>query len=165
MVYDSSSESSESSGGLREMLRIFVSKNNLKFTVLIERPQDPFQIGHFQSVSALESNDPSLSVFQFFILASAQIYTKVKDEGFYKGIAQNAVQLDSALSNRKRKANEMEEGAFAGKVFGIITDAKRMVLPCMTVRTWEVWLKWFLVRHIAWLLDEVQKSDSDSRRR
>ncbi|GBB99397.1 hypothetical protein RclHR1_03500022 [Rhizophagus clarus] len=35
--------------------------------------------------------------------------TEVKDEDFYKGIAQNAVQLESALSNRKRKANEMEE--------------------------------------------------------
>ncbi|EXX61277.1 hypothetical protein RirG_172680 [Rhizophagus irregularis DAOM 197198w] len=28
---------------------------------------------------------------------------EVKDEDFYKGIAQNAVQLESALSNRKRK--------------------------------------------------------------
>ncbi|POG69423.1 hypothetical protein GLOIN_2v1777129 [Rhizophagus irregularis DAOM 181602=DAOM 197198] len=31
--------------------------------------------------------------------------TEVKDEDFLKGIAQNAVQLESALSNRKRKAN------------------------------------------------------------
>jgi hypothetical protein len=50
--------------------------------------------------------------------------TEVKDEDFYKGVAQNAVQLESALSNRKRKANEMEEGTFVGKVFEIITDAK-----------------------------------------
>ncbi|GBC27636.2 hypothetical protein GLOIN_2v1487451 [Rhizophagus irregularis DAOM 181602=DAOM 197198] len=34
---------------------------------------------------------------------------QVKDEDFYKGIAQNAVQPESALSNRKYKANEMEE--------------------------------------------------------
>ncbi|CAG8656630.1 5821_t:CDS:2, partial [Ambispora gerdemannii] len=51
--------------------------------------------------------------------------TEVKDEDFFKGIAQNAVQLESALTNRKRKASEMdEEGVFVGKVFGIVTDAK-----------------------------------------
>ena len=51
--------------------------------------------------------------------------TEVKDEDFYKGIAQNAVQLESALTNRKRKASEMEEeSVFTGKTFGIITDAK-----------------------------------------
>jgi hypothetical protein len=51
--------------------------------------------------------------------------TEVKDEDFFKGIAQNAVQLESALSNRKRKASEMvEDSVFTGKVFGIITDAK-----------------------------------------
>ena len=51
--------------------------------------------------------------------------TEVKDEDIFKGIAQNAVQLESALSNRKRKASEMEEGdVFTGKTFGIITDAK-----------------------------------------
>src|SRR5436309_1405838 len=42
--------------------------------------------------------------------------TEVKDEDVFKGIAQNAVQLESALSNRKRKANEMEEDSvFVGK--------------------------------------------------
>ncbi|UZO08425.1 Coronin-like protein crn1 [Rhizophagus irregularis] len=52
--------------------------------------------------------------------------TEVKDEDFFKGIAQNAVQLESALSNCKRKANEMEEeSVFVGKVFGIITDAEK----------------------------------------
>jgi hypothetical protein len=35
--------------------------------------------------------------------------TEVKDEDFYKGIAQNAVQLESALSNRKINSSEMEE--------------------------------------------------------
>jgi hypothetical protein len=35
---------------------------------------------------------------------------------FVKGIAQNAVQLESALSNRKRKASEMERDAFTGKL-------------------------------------------------
>ncbi|GBC52715.2 hypothetical protein GLOIN_2v1658885 [Rhizophagus irregularis DAOM 181602=DAOM 197198] len=40
--------------------------------------------------------------------------TEVKDEDFFKGIAQNAVQLESALSNCKRKANEMEEESVTG---------------------------------------------------
>ena len=52
--------------------------------------------------------------------------TEVKDEDFFKGIAQNAVQLEFALSNHKHKANEMEEeSVFMGKVFGIITDAEK----------------------------------------
>ena len=52
--------------------------------------------------------------------------TEVKDEDIFKGIAQNAVQLESALSNRKRKASEMEEGdVFTGKTFGIVTDAEK----------------------------------------
>src|SRR3954466_10448783 len=45
---------------------------------------------------------------------------------FFKGIAQDAVQLESALSNCKRKANEIEkESVFAGKTFGIVTDAEK----------------------------------------
>ena len=52
--------------------------------------------------------------------------TEVKDEDFFKGIAQKAVQLESALSNHKRKASEMEEGdVFTGKTFGIVTDAEK----------------------------------------
>ena len=43
--------------------------------------------------------------------------TEVKDEDFFKGIAQKAVQLESALSNHKRKASEMEEGdVFTGNL-------------------------------------------------
>uniref|UniRef100_A0A1D1YXI6 Transcription initiation factor TFIID subunit taf73 n=1 Tax=Anthurium amnicola TaxID=1678845 RepID=A0A1D1YXI6_9ARAE len=53
--------------------------------------------------------------------------TEVKKDDFVKGVAQCAVQLESALSNRKRKANEMEEekNVFAGKTFGIVTDAEK----------------------------------------
>jgi len=52
--------------------------------------------------------------------------TEVKDEDFFKGITQNAVQLESALSNRKHKASEMEEDSvFVGRVFGIVTDAEK----------------------------------------
>ncbi|CAI2189460.1 13787_t:CDS:2, partial [Funneliformis geosporum] len=53
------------------------------------------------------------------------LVAEVKDEIIFKGIARNAVQLESALSNCKCKANEMEkESVFIGKTFGIITDAK-----------------------------------------
>ena len=51
--------------------------------------------------------------------------TEVKDEDIFKSIAQNAVQLESALSNHKHKASKMKvESMFMGKTFGIITDAK-----------------------------------------
>jgi hypothetical protein len=109
--------------------------------------------------------------------------TEVKDEDFYKGIAQNAVQLESALSNRKRKASEMEEDSvFVGKVFGIVTDAEKWYFmecslddqdrlrfklsePVIVVykdENMENMVKKVL-GHIAWLLEEVQKPDSDSR--
>ena len=55
---------------LREMLRIFVSKNNLKFTVFIETPSKAFSDWTFPKVCQLyelcESEDPSLSVFPPF---------------------------------------------------------------------------------------------------
>jgi hypothetical protein len=109
--------------------------------------------------------------------------TEVKDEDIFKGIAQNAVQLESALSNRKRKANEMgEESVFTGKSFGIITDAKewyfmecslddqdrlrfKLSKPVTVVYDSEN-MEGNVERvlgHIAWLLEEVQKPDSDSR--
>jgi hypothetical protein len=109
--------------------------------------------------------------------------TEVKDEDIFKGIAQNAVQLESALSNRKRKANEMEEDSvFVGKVFGIVTDAEKWyVMECSL--DYQDRLRFKLSKpvtvvydsknmgdnvervlgHIAWLLEEVQKPDSDSR--
>ncbi len=105
--------------------------------------------------------------------------TEVKDEDFFKGIAQNAVQLESALTNRKRKASEMdEEGVFVGKVFGIVTDAKewyflecslddqerprfKLSKPLVVVyenEDMEAMVERVL-GHIAWLLEEVQKPE------
>ncbi|RIA88938.1 hypothetical protein C1645_825560 [Glomus cerebriforme] len=89
-----------------------------------------------------------------------------KDEDFYKGIAQNAVQLESALSNHKRKASEMEEGdVFAGKTFGIITDAEKLrfklskpVIVVYGTESMEGNVERVL-GHIAWLLGEAQKPD------
>jgi hypothetical protein len=251
---------------LREMLRIFVSKNNLKFTVFIETPSKAFSDWTFPKVCQLyglgESDDPSLSVFPPFtckykdlkeessrvilknlitelearlktipisgneasksqyvcsyLVAGANLHegkfelrpeknitgpnghgpvdfaidllqtaktvgvTEVKDEDFFKGIAQNAVQLESALSNRKRKASEMEEeSVFAGKTFGIVTDAEKWYFmecslddqdrlrfklsePVVVVYNDENMENMVgkVLGHIAWLLEEVQKSDS-----
>jgi hypothetical protein len=176
---------------LHEILRLFLSKNNIKFTVIIETPSKAFSDWSFSKVCQLyglsESDDPSSSVFPLFTCESkdlkddssreilkhliaelelvsspfqsvemkrrnrntyalallwVRIYTKgslsfdqkkisqgpmvtdqtdllktaktvdvteVKVKDFYKGIAQNAVQLESTLLNRKHKANEMEE--------------------------------------------------------
>ncbi|EXX68830.1 Coronin-like protein crn1 [Rhizophagus irregularis] len=109
--------------------------------------------------------------------------TEVKDEDIFKGIAQNAVQLESALSNRKRKASEMEEdNVFVGKTFGIITDAKEWYFMECSLDDQDR-LKFKLSKpvtvvydsenmggnvkrvlgHIAWLLEEVQKPDSASQ--
>ncbi|PKK59137.1 hypothetical protein RhiirC2_306728 [Rhizophagus irregularis] len=253
---------------LREMLCIFISKNNLKFTVFIETPSKAFSDWTFPKVCQLyelcESEDPSLSVFPPFtcgikdleddssqvilkhliaelnarlksipisgneasksqyvcsyLVAGANLYegkfelrpeknitgpnghgpvdfaidllqtaktvgvTEVKDEDIFKGIAQNAVQLESALSNRKRKVNEMEEGdVFTGKTFGIITDAEKWYfMECsynegkpsfklsepVTVVYKDENLQAKVERvlgHIAWLLEEAQKPDSDSQ--
>jgi len=254
---------------LREMLCIFISKNNLKFTVFIETPSKAFSDWTFPKVCQLyelcESEDPSLSVFPPFtceykeledgssqeilknlitelkarlksipisgneasksqyvcsyLVAGANLYegkfelrpeknitgpnghgpvdfaidllqtaktvgvTEVKDEDIFKGIAQNAVQLESALSNRKRKASEMEEeSVFTGKTFGIITDAKEWYfMECSLDNQDRLRFKLSkpvtvvydsknmgenverVLGHIAWLLEEVQKPDSDSQ--
>jgi hypothetical protein len=103
--------------------------------------------------------------------------TEVKDEDFLKGIAQNADQLESALSNRKRRANEMEEEA--GKTFGIATDAEKWYfLECSLDRLRFKLSKPVIVvygnedmernvervlGHIAWLLEEAQKPEDASQ--
>ncbi|CAJ0848913.1 8961_t:CDS:2, partial [Entrophospora sp. SA101] len=194
---------------LREMLRIFVSKNNLKFTVFIEMPSKAFLDWSFPKVLQDLENDSSWVILRNLItklearLKSIPIrpngygpvdfaidllqttkmvgVTEVKDEDFYKGIAQNAVQLESALSNCKRKASEMEEDVFTGKTFGIITDAKewyfmeclynegkplfKLSKPVTVVYDDEDLQAKVgkVLSHIAWLLEEAQKPDSDSQ--
>ncbi|CAG8573945.1 11231_t:CDS:2 [Dentiscutata heterogama] len=172
---------------LHEMLCIFVSKNNLKFTVFIETPSKAFLDWSFPKYKDLEEdssrailkhliaelearlksipingNEASKSQYVcFYLVSGVNLYEgkfelrleknitgpnghgpvdfaidllrtmkmvgvkEVKDEDIFKGIAQNAVQLESALSNRKRKVSKMEEDSlFVSKTFGIITDAK-----------------------------------------
>src|SRR3954447_4342965 len=117
--------------------------------------------------------------FEIDLLKTAKTVgvTEVKDEDFFKGIAQNAVQLESALSNRKRKASEMEEeGTFVGKTYGIVTDAKewyflecslddqdrlrfKLSKPVVVVYGNEDMERNVerVLGHIAWLLEEAQK--------
>ncbi|RIA99327.1 hypothetical protein C1645_811563 [Glomus cerebriforme] len=150
MLNDSGKYSPRIDQDLREMLQLFVSKNNLKFTVFIETSSKPFSDWSFPKLYAelearlksipISGNEASKSQYVCsYLVAGVNLHegkftpnrktvgvTEVKDEDFYKGIAQNAVQLESALSNRKRKANEMEEeGLFTGKTYGIVTDAEK----------------------------------------
>ncbi|RHZ65133.1 hypothetical protein Glove_319g193 [Diversispora epigaea] len=103
--------------------------------------------------------------------------TEVKHEDFDKGVAQNAVQIESALSNRKRKASEMEEeNLFRDKVIGIVTDAEKWYfLECSYDNQERPKFKLSnsiivdynsedmeskvgrVLGHIAWLLEEIQK--------
>ncbi|CAG8663560.1 10670_t:CDS:2, partial [Paraglomus brasilianum] len=48
--------------------------------------------------------------------------TEVKREDFRKGITQNAVQLESTLASRKRKASELDT---VFRCFGIVTDVEK----------------------------------------
>ncbi|GES97741.1 hypothetical protein GLOIN_2v1881079 [Rhizophagus clarus] len=129
-----------------------------------------------------ESNGHGPVDFAIDLLQTAKTVgvTEVKDEDIFKGISQNAVQLEFALSSRKRKANEMEEETFMGKTFGIITDAKewyfmecslddqdkliyKLSKPVTVVydsESMENMVKKVL-GHIAWLLEEVQKPELD----
>ena len=105
--------------------------------------------------------------------------TEVKKDDFVKGVAQCAVQLESSLSNCKRKANEMEEDQTFGRIFGIVTDAEKFYFmecsmdgqgrpsfklsePVVVVYNDENMENMVskVLSHIAWLLEEVQKSDS-----
>ncbi|CAB4441623.1 unnamed protein product [Rhizophagus irregularis] len=48
----------------------------------------------------------------------------VKREDFMKGFTQASVQMESLLTGRKRKANEIDDERDVDKVFGIVTDAR-----------------------------------------
>ncbi|CAG8807688.1 24364_t:CDS:2, partial [Gigaspora rosea] len=51
---------------------------------------------------------------------------EVKKDDFLKGFAQASVQMESSLTGRKRKANEMDDDERGvDKVFGIVTDAEK----------------------------------------
>lgn len=70
MLNDSRKFSSQNDQGLCEMLHIFVSKNNLKFTMFIKTPSKLFSDWSFPKIWQLydlgESDDPSSSVVLSF---------------------------------------------------------------------------------------------------
>ncbi|EXX59033.1 uncharacterized protein OCT59_001776 [Rhizophagus irregularis] len=84
-----------------------------------------FELQPEKNITGPNGHGPVDFAIDLFQTAKTVGVIEVNDKDFFKGIAQNAVQLESALSNRKRKASKMEEGdTFTGKTFGIITDAK-----------------------------------------
>jgi hypothetical protein len=53
---------------------------------------------------------------------------EVKREDFMKGFLQASVRMESSLTRRKRKANEMDDERDVDKVFGIVIDARKWYL-------------------------------------
>ncbi|UZO22080.1 uncharacterized protein OCT59_014452 [Rhizophagus irregularis] len=115
-----------------------------------ETPLKAFSDWTFPKVCQLyglgESDDPTMEVFPVFSCvifglnghgpldftidlrqtAKTVGVTEVKKDDFVKGVTQCVVQLESSLSNRKRKINEMEEDQPTfRRVFGIVTDAEK----------------------------------------
>ncbi|PKY29495.1 hypothetical protein RhiirB3_446143 [Rhizophagus irregularis] len=110
-----------------KMLRLFVSKNNFKLIVVIETLSKAFSdsieiaicvfiLGCWcesirrqvwaparKNITGPNGHGPVDFAIDLLQTAKTVGVAEVKDEDFYKGIAQNAVQLESALSNRKRK--------------------------------------------------------------
>ncbi|GES87004.1 hypothetical protein GLOIN_2v1580557 [Rhizophagus clarus] len=197
---------------LCEMFCIFVSKNNLKFTVFIETPSKAFLDWSFLKVCQLyelcESDDPLLSVFPSFTCEykdlendSSQAILKhliVELNARLKSIpisgnevsklqhepvdfAIDLLQTAKTVSVTECKASEMEESdMFTEKTFGIITDAEKWYFMECSYNKEKLSFKLSkpvtvvyndkdlqakvkkVLGHIAWLLGEVQKPDSDS---
>jgi hypothetical protein len=212
IVNDSGKYSPRNDQDLREMLRIFVSRNNLKFTVFIETPSKAFSDWTFPKVCELyglsDDPNPDIDVFPVFSCGSAEldsekskavvkhlmaelnlrkkttpiaiayeatksIYSycylaggvslydnnfkivpeklvkghngqgkldlavecrstgriagliEVKDYDFKQGLSQASVQMESCLTCRKRKANEISDEYDMDKVWGIVTDGEK----------------------------------------
>ncbi|KAF8470013.1 hypothetical protein BDZ91DRAFT_807099 [Kalaharituber pfeilii] len=107
---------------------------------------------------------------------------EVKKDDFMKGIAQASVQLESSLTDRKRKAKEINAGQDVDKVFGIVTDACKWyfmectledegkplfklsepVIVLYNKQYMETQVKEVLA-HIVWLLGEAQKPGEASQ--
>lgn len=104
--------------------------------------------------------------------------TEVKNKDIKEGVAQNAVQLESCLTIRKRKACEMEDETFVSKAFGIVSDAEKFYfLECrlngdekasfklskpVAVNYQPSFMKdtaAVVLSHIGWLLGEVEKPE------
>ncbi|PKK60634.1 hypothetical protein RhiirC2_757167, partial [Rhizophagus irregularis] len=112
MLNDSGKFSPRNDQGLREMLNVFVSKNNLKFTVFIETPSKPFSDWLFPKVYQLyglgESDDPSLSVFPPFTCEYKEL-----EEDSSKAIFNNLVtELKARLKAIPISGNEASKSQY-----------------------------------------------------
>ncbi|RGB23523.1 hypothetical protein C1646_774366 [Rhizophagus diaphanus] len=113
---------------LREMLQVFLSKSNFKFTVLIETPSKPFNEWTFPKVYT--KNEKYKEALRKLLMnwhgnldygiesrMTGRIIglVKVKKDDFKQGFVQATVQLESSLGC-KCKANEMDDGHGFDKV-------------------------------------------------
>jgi hypothetical protein len=95
-----------------DMLRIFVSKNNLKFIVFIETPSKAFSDWTFPKVCQLyglgESDDPSLSVFPPFTCK----YKDLKDESSRVILKNLITELEARLKTIPISGNEASKSQY-----------------------------------------------------
>ncbi|POG66228.1 hypothetical protein GLOIN_2v1658885, partial [Rhizophagus irregularis DAOM 181602=DAOM 197198] len=112
MLNDSGKFSPRNDQGLREMLHIFVSKNNLKFTVFIETPSKPFSDWSFPKVCQLyglgESDDPSLSVFPPFTCE----YKELKEDSSKAILKHLTAELNARLKAIPISGNEASKSQY-----------------------------------------------------
>jgi hypothetical protein len=97
---------------LREMLCIFISKNNLKFTVFIETPSKAFSDWTFPKVCQLyelcESEDPSLSVFLPFTCGIKDL----EDDSSQAIVKHLIAELDARLKSIPISGNEASKSQY-----------------------------------------------------
>uniref|UniRef100_U9ULS9 Crinkler effector protein N-terminal domain-containing protein n=1 Tax=Rhizophagus irregularis (strain DAOM 181602 / DAOM 197198 / MUCL 43194) TaxID=747089 RepID=U9ULS9_RHIID len=128
--------------------------------------EDKFKVYPEKNVSGMNGHGPV--DFALIQIQNSRIIgiTEVKDKDFQQGVAQNAVQCESALSNKKKN------------VFGIITDSEKwFFLECSLDNERKPYFKLSkpmviiygdedmedrvkkVLGHIVWLLEEAQKLD------
>ena len=88
MLNDSGKFSPRNDQDLREMLQVFVSKSNFKFTVLIETPSKHFNEWTFPKVCELyglsDDPNPSIDVYPVFSCGSADTKNEKYKEALRK---------------------------------------------------------------------------------
>src|SRR5438045_2212959 len=112
MLNDSGKYFPRNDQDLREMLRIFVSKNSLKFTMFIETPSKAFSDWSFPKVCQLyglgESDDPSLSVFPPFTCE----YKDLKDDSSRAILKHLISELNARLKSIPISGNEASKSEY-----------------------------------------------------
>ncbi|PKB98498.1 hypothetical protein RhiirA5_431281 [Rhizophagus irregularis] len=165
---------------LREVLQLFVSDKNLKFTVFIETPSKPFNEWTFPKFITGRNRQGNLD-YAIECHSTNRIVglVEVKKDDFKQGFAQATVQMESSLS-RKRKAGEIDDEYGLDKVWQIVTDAEKWYfMECILDNEGKLSFKLSkpvivvyddaymetkvkkVLSHIVWLLDEAQKPDSN----